>query len=47
METPFKILFFAGVILFAAISVGFFLLIMRILLIFNPSVGIMGMTLTL
>ncbi len=47
METPFKILFFAGIILYSAISVGVFLLIMRILLIFNPSIGVMGMQLSL
>ncbi len=46
METGFKILFLLGVFLYSVISVGVFLLILRILLVFYPELKFMGFTIT-
>lgn len=46
MEAGFKLLFFLGMLLYSLISVGVFLLIIRILLIFYPELHFMGLTLT-
>lgn len=47
METGFKILFFCGVLLYSLIVVGFFLLILRILLALYPELHIMGLLISL
>jgi hypothetical protein len=46
METGFKLLFLFGVFLYSVITVGVFLLILRILLIFYPELQFMGFTIT-
>lgn len=43
METAFKVVFFLAVILFCAVVVGFFLLILKIILLFSDQIQIMGM----
>lgn len=43
MERTFKILFALAAVLFAAISIGIFLLIIKILLMFYPEVHILGL----
>lgn len=47
MESAFKFLFFLIVFLFALISMGLFLLIVRIILIFIPEVHFMGLLMTI
>ena len=42
METFFKIVFFTSVVIFALISVAFFLLIIKIALLFIPEVRFFG-----
>jgi len=42
METAFKFLFAFGVFLFGLLSVGVFLLIVKIILAFQPEVHFMG-----
>lgn len=43
METTFKILFGFAVFLFSLISVGVFLLIIKIILMFVPQVQLLGL----
>lgn len=47
MEKGFKFLFFFGIFVYSLISVGIFMLILRILLIFFPELRVMGMTVVL
>lgn len=46
MESAFKFMFSLGVLLFGLISMGIFLLIIRIILIFTPVVHFMGLQMT-
>ncbi len=46
METGFKVLFFFIVFLFSIISMGVFILILRILLTFYPELHFMGLSIT-
>ncbi|WKZ24392.1 MAG: hypothetical protein QY321_02125 [Patescibacteria group bacterium] len=46
MEKAFKLIFFTGVLLFAMISIGIFLFIIRIMLLFNPTVQFLGINFT-
>jgi hypothetical protein len=43
MEKTFKILFSLAVFLFALISIGVFLLIIKILLMFYPEINLLGL----
>jgi hypothetical protein len=43
MEKTFKILFSLAVFLFSLISVGVFLLIIKILLMFYPEINLLGL----
>lgn len=47
METGFKWLFFFGITVYSLISIGVFMLILRILLIFFPALRVFGMSVTL
>jgi hypothetical protein len=47
METAFKLFFAFGVFLFGLLSVGVFLIIVRIVLTFQPVVHFMGFAITL
>ncbi len=44
MEGTFKFLFFLAVFIFCLINIGVFLLILKIILMFQPEVGILGLT---
>lgn len=46
MEIAFKIVFFLSVILFCAVIIGFFLLSLKILLLFANQIEIMGLIIT-
>lgn len=46
MERLFKITFFLAVLLFCILIVGIFLLIVKILLIFQPEINVMGLVIT-
>jgi hypothetical protein len=43
METTFKFLFGFGVFLFSLISIGVFLLIIKIVLMFVPQINLLGL----
>lgn len=45
-EKIFKSLFFLAVVIFAITSVGIFLLILKVLLLFTPEINIMGLIIT-
>ncbi|HNU81430.1 MAG TPA: hypothetical protein PLA05_00545 [bacterium] len=44
METTFKFLFGFAVFLFSLISIGVFLLILKIILMFTPQIQLLGLT---
>ncbi|MDD3285436.1 MAG: hypothetical protein PHG95_02275 [Patescibacteria group bacterium] len=44
METTFKFLFGLAVFLFSLISIGVFLLIVKIILMFSPQIQLLGLT---
>jgi len=46
MEGAFKFLFFLAVIIFCITIVGIFLLIIKIILLFQPQVNLMGVLLS-
>lgn len=46
METAFKIVFAFGVFLYSLLSIGVFLLIVKIILAFNSPVYFMGFTIS-
>jgi len=46
MENAFKFLFFLAIVIFCLFIVGLFLLIVKILLLFNADVTIMGLVIT-
>ncbi len=41
-ETAFKIVFFIAIVIFCLVTIGFFLLAMKILLLFIPEITLMG-----
>ncbi len=43
MERTFKLLFALAIFLFSLISIGIFLLILKVLLMFNPELHILGL----
>lgn len=43
MEKAFKFVFFFAILLFCAVVIGIFLLILKIILLFTPELHIMGM----
>jgi len=43
MERIFKTLFVLGVIVFCLLIVGLFLLLLKLILVFNPQINIFGM----
>jgi hypothetical protein len=45
-EQIFKLVFFLAVLVFCVLVVGIFLLLCKILLLFNPELHLMGMVLT-
>jgi len=46
METTFKIVFLLAILVFCLTVIGIFLVILKILLIFNPELNIMGLIIT-
>ncbi len=44
MESTFKFLFFIAIVLAALIVVGLFLLVLKVLLMFQPELNILGLT---
>ncbi len=44
MESTFKFLFFIAIILAALIVVGLFLLVLKVLLMFQPELNLLGLT---
>lgn len=44
MEVAFKIVFFISIFAFCIMTVGIFLLIIKILLLFSPEINILGVT---
>lgn len=46
MESAFKILFFLATIIFCITVVGIFLLIVKIILLFQPQVHLMGLVIS-
>ena len=46
METAFKIIFFLAIIVFCLTTIGIFLVILKILLMFYPEIEIMGLMIT-
>lgn len=43
MENAFKIFFSLAILVFCAVVVGIFLIIIKVILIFQPTVSIMGL----
>lgn len=43
-EGAFKFLFFLAIIVFCLVSIGIFLIVLKIILLFNPSISLMGLT---
>ncbi|MFA5644723.1 MAG: hypothetical protein WC928_04355 [Patescibacteria group bacterium] len=43
MESAFKLFFSLAVLVFCAVVIGIFLIVVKIILFFQPSVGIMGL----
>lgn len=46
MEAAFKIIFFLAIIIFCLTVVGIFLVILKVLLMFNTEIEIMGLIIT-
>ena len=46
METAFKIVFFLAIIVFCLTTIGIFLVILKILLMFHSEIEIMGLIIT-
>ena len=46
MEAAFKVVFFLSIVIFCFTIVGFFVLFLKILLLFNPEINLMGVTMT-
>lgn len=44
MEKTFKFVFFLAILVFCAVVIGLFLLALKVMLIFNPELRIMGLT---
>jgi hypothetical protein len=43
METAFKFVFFLAILIFCLVIVGFFLLFLKVLLLFMPEIHLMGL----
>ncbi len=43
MESAFKIFFSLAVLVFCAVVIGIFLIILKIILMFQPSINVMGL----
>jgi hypothetical protein len=43
-EGVFKFLFVLAIIIFCLVTIGIFLIILKILLLFSPSINLMGLT---
>lgn len=46
MEKIFKTLFVLGLIVFIILIIGLFLLLLKIILLFNPQINIFGLTIS-
>lgn len=43
MESAFKIFFSLAVLVFCAVVIGIFLIILKVILMFQPSINVMGL----
>ncbi|MGI6374213.1 MAG: hypothetical protein ACOX0C_02660 [Patescibacteria group bacterium] len=46
MESAFKTFFFLAILIFCAVVVGIFLIILKVILLFQPSLNLMGLFIT-